>query len=126
MTIYNPIDVEKEVNNFIYNYPDSKYADDVLAELILVDFQILHFPNKGIKELKFLLKNYPARNACDNALDCLADYYQKYCNNYHSDWKESCINSIDINNIIINYYPESSYFTKAKYRKNNCIEILKN
>lgn len=124
LAIYDPNKVKENVNDFLKAYPDCQYADDVLAELIQVELLVLNLPKQGFKDLKMLFSKYPSGNACDNALNILANYYQLYCSTYYGDWKENCRNGIDINNLIIRNFPESSYYDDAILRRRECMKKL--
>jgi len=120
LVLDNPQTVYDEAQHFVIKYPKSKLADDVLAESIITDLHVIDFPERAIKSAYFLLKHYPNANACDNALNAIASYYQRYTTTFYPDWKENCRNAIKFNSLIVDSYQISSYKKKAKERISVC------
>lgn len=129
LTIERPRLVEQEVEAYCKLFPYGKYTDDVLAELIQVNLFTFREPKKASLLLDRLIKKYPRGNACDNALNWMAKYYyQPFNPNYYYYTEEEKYNDglkcIEINDILIRNYPESSYYTSAKSRNIICKDQL--
>lgn len=125
LVIINPSMVESFVNESIKQHPNSIYADDILAELVKVSLVVFNEHDKAIKYLDILLKNYPKANACDNAINELADYYFYTCYpKSNDDWRSNCEKLIELNNLIIDNYPFSSYKRSAENRTKKVKEYL--
>ncbi len=85
-------EVDKYVNFFIENYPNSNYLDDVLAEKIYIESWIFNDIEKAENTLNYLLKNnknsvyFPSGNAKDNAYNWIAISYSNKCMDPYSDY----------------------------------------
>ncbi len=81
--------VEPLVDKFLKLFPNSEYADDVLSELVHIQFFIFDEPFKGENNVNKLLKNYPTSNACDDALYWFGLYYwEMYIDSYNRSKSE--------------------------------------
>jgi len=125
LIILNPKIVGEETNKFLVKYPKSQYADDVMCELLSVQVNIFNNLEKGLEIYNRLKANYPNRNAVDNALNFIAEYYYKHSSKYFSNYASNCNKCIEYSEQILQKYPISSYREVSKIRIDKCKDILK-
>ncbi len=120
LTVLEPLSVEEEVQEFLKEYPAGEYADDVLAELIYVQFNILKYPEKGIRNLQVLMSKYYGRNACDNGYKVMAEYFFENAYVEISPYNRKNRNlNYEINKKFLVLFPFSRYRNKATERMNS-------
>ncbi|MDC8003994.1 hypothetical protein POV27_08015 [Aureisphaera galaxeae] len=127
LVVADPTKVEAKVAEFMDNYPDSDLADDALAEGIYNFFKNLEDPNKGLNLFNTLLLNYNNTNAVDNVIYHIADFYNKECCcSYYesSNMAYSCRTAVKYADIIVQKYPESSYYFRSQQIINKAVGLL--
>jgi hypothetical protein len=118
-----PNQTETLVNMFLKEHPNQDLADDVLAELVYVQSNVLEDFEKAEKYLKFLQSRYPKGNANDNAMYWLAYGYDRAINDYYFDndkkkyLRESAKSKYSE---IIKKYPMTRF---ARYATSNLMKI---
>ncbi|MCK8479031.1 hypothetical protein [Psychroserpens algicola] len=113
LVIANHEKVESVTNIFLEKFPDSQYADDIIAETIYTFFKMQNNPSKGLEWFNLLLLEYNNTNAVDNVIYHIADYYNsECCCEYYErrDMAYNCNTASKYAKIITSKYPESSYY----------------
>jgi tetratricopeptide (TPR) repeat protein len=109
---WQPDKVRDAVKEFFFRYPQSNFIDDAFAELTFVEIMIQNDIKAGERTTRDLLRIYPNRNACDNALNWLAFDAIK-----SGDYEEA----EKLYREILQKFPRSRF---AKYAKKN-LEYIK-
>ncbi|MEL6865075.1 MAG: SPOR domain-containing protein [Bacteroidota bacterium] len=97
--------LEKNIVQFLANYPNSEYRDDVLYLSARFELIIFERYKNGEQVVQKMIEDYPRSEWTERALELLANcsiyYYAKYQK---------------YNKLILSMYPESRYAVKAKVR----------
>lgn len=106
------------VDKFKRTFPNSVYADDVLAELAYTYLYVYEDGAKGEVVVNEILKKYPKGNSCDNALRWLASYYYD-CSYFDEECK---IKATQVCQLLIKKYPLTRHAVAATSMINNMEE----
>jgi outer membrane protein assembly factor BamD (BamD/ComL family) len=102
-----PNKVKEIVEEYYQSFPQSEFIDDALAELAFTELRLLGDSKTGTKTVRRVLKEYPDRNACDNALNWLA---------YTAMRDREYDNARELYKEILQRFPKTRF---AKYAENN-------